>query len=147
MVGSNPCNTDLELKLFLCETRTKFVIVEPDLLDSILPAALESGIHQENIFLLNTQTNVTRKGFDSWKSLLRYGTSDWKHFDDEKIARSTIAALLYTSGSSGTPKAAAVSHYALIARTLSMLDDTSKRYEVSIHLLRELRNSKLLRTV
>ena len=138
-MGSNPCSTDLESKLFLRETRTKYVVVEPDLLDSILPAARESGIHQENIFLLDTRTNVTRKGFDSWKTLFRHGKGDWKHFNDEKVARSTIAALLYTSGSSGTPKAAAVSHYALIARTLSMLDNTSKRYEVSIHVHEQLK--------
>ena len=74
-----------------------------------------------------------------------HGASNWKQFNDKKLARSTIAALLYTSGSSGTPKAAALSHFNLVARNASMLDDTTKPYEVSIRFNLVLQGSILYR--
>ncbi|OAP55592.1 hypothetical protein AYL99_10565 [Fonsecaea erecta] len=41
---------------------------------------------------------------------------DWIRFDDEQVSKRTTAARLFSSGTTGLPKAAALSHYNLIAQ-------------------------------
>jgi 4-coumarate--CoA ligase len=70
-------------------------------------------------------------GFQSWEILLRYGESTWERFNDEKTSNETIASLFLTSGTTGLPKVAAVSHRGSIARCLASSDPDPKPYSVS----------------
>jgi len=130
-IGSNPTHTFLELKHLLTISRPKVLIVEPDLLENVLPAAKECGISTSNILIFNTRSQTIPSGFKSWEILLQAGESDWIRFDDEKLAKSTTAALLCTSGTSGLPKVAALSHHALVAANIQAYDSKNKPYKVT----------------
>jgi long-subunit acyl-CoA synthetase (AMP-forming) len=133
-VGSNPGSTPQELAHMLNLTSTRYVLVSPPLLPSLLQATtnLSVPIPNTNIFIFDTPHNPsTPPGFQSWKELLENGEGSWKAFIDVKSSKETIASLFSTSGTTGLPKVAAVSHYASIARCIASYDPKPKDYPVS----------------
>ena len=75
---------------------------------------LESGAHSSRISLKDPGTSFA--DIHDLESLLAYGESDWTRLLDEESAKATPAAYFATSGTSGLPKAAILSHAALIAQ-------------------------------
>lgn len=101
-------------------TQAKFLISEPDLLSrSYVP------LPADNIFVFETDDQLHDLPFRSWRHLLMFGECDWL-----KPTRSTTAALLSTSGTSGLPKAAMVSHHSLIAQCAHCDDSHMKPFSV-----------------
>lgn len=93
------------------------------------PAAETAGVSAQNTFIFDTFTEYEDCEFRSWKVLLKCPESDWVTFDDENLAKSTVAALMSTSGTTGLPKAAKCSHYSQVAQSV-MLAEGKKPYEV-----------------
>lgn len=115
--------------LFLT-SEAKFVIVEEDHLKCVQEAWIELGLNLDNIFLFNTFSPPRSGMFRDWNVLFEYGELDWMSFEDEKMAKTTIACLMSTSGTTGLPKAAQFSHYAKIAESIVLHEDR-KPYDVS----------------
>ncbi|KAK4696726.1 hypothetical protein P7C71_g1233, partial [Lecanoromycetidae sp. Uapishka_2] len=67
----------------------------------------------------------------SIKDLLEYGEADWICFQDEEEAKNTAAALLSTSGTTGLPKAAIISHYSCVMQNVMIQDSEHKTYKIS----------------
>lgn len=67
----------------------------------------------------------------SWKELLNNGEEDWVRFDDLNTVRQTTAARLFSSGTTGLPKAVIITHYNLIAQHEIVLSVNSRPYPVS----------------
>lgn len=130
--GTNPSYTQFELAHHYKTSETKFVIAEPELLPVVLGAASESHVPKSNIWIFNPTGQEAPDGFRSWTSLLEHGERDWVRFDDEKVSRSTIAARLFSSGTTGLPKAAAISHYNLVAQHIIVNEVDRAPYEVGI---------------
>jgi len=131
-VGSNPSYTALELGHLLSTTRSKYLIIEESLLDKAVPALIHCKILASRVYIFPTgYTMNVCAGFKSWEVLLHYGEQDWIRFNNEKRAKSTTAALLSTSGTTGMPKAASLSHYAHVAAGISMKSITKKPYAIS----------------
>jgi 4-coumarate--CoA ligase len=128
--ASNPSYKTSELNNLFTLAKTKFVIVEPDLLPSLLPAARQYGLSESKIFTFDMRTDAKFHEFEALGSFLNYAESDWVHFNDEKRAKETIAALLFTSGTTGLPKAAAMSHFSLVSMNVAIRDLQPKPYEV-----------------
>ena len=129
-VGSNPAYKALELEHLVSITEPKFFITEAGLWEDALPAT-KAAISLTKTFVLGT--NGAESGLNScrpWSDLLQHGEKDWLRINDEATAKSTIAVLQSTSGTTGLPKVAASSHYALVASGIAMRESTVKPYAV-----------------
>jgi acyl-CoA synthetase (AMP-forming)/AMP-acid ligase II len=133
-VGSNPGNTPLELAHIFSHISVQCIITSPDQLSTIMLSNrnLSIPIPNTNILIFNTPHKPSIPyGFQSWDTLLQHGESPWEHFTDEKASKEVISSLFSTSGTTGTPKIAAVSHHATIARCIASYDPHPKPYPVS----------------
>jgi 4-coumarate--CoA ligase len=70
-------------------------------------------------------------GFKSWRTLLNHGEADWQRFDDLATASNTIAARLFSSGTTGLPKAAEISHYNFIAQHCMVQEFVHRPYKAT----------------
>jgi acyl-coenzyme A synthetase/AMP-(fatty) acid ligase len=92
--------------------KVRMVIAEPDLLRNVVGPALEYGIPEERTLAFGDDS---MDGHQSWRTLFSHGESDWPRFNDLETSRNTTLARLFSSGTTGLPKAANLSHYNLIA--------------------------------
>lgn len=127
--GSNPHYTTSELTHLLTLSEVKYIITEEESWKNMQGAAESVGISPENIFMFDTSTTYESSEFRSWKVLLESAESGWITFDDEHLAKTTVAALMSTSGTTGLPKAAQCSHYSQVAQSVILAED-KKPYEV-----------------
>ena len=128
--GTNPAYTQYELTHHFKTAAAKFVVTEPELLPAVLAAAKEYHIEQASIRIFNPINQAIPDGFSSWQTLMECGERDWVRFDDEKTSKSTTAARLFSSGTTGLPKAASLSHYNLIAQHTLVNETNRPPYEV-----------------
>lgn len=128
--GTNPSYTPFELVHHIKTAQTKFLLTEPEMMDQIKDAAKQSGIRDSKIFILNFLGQKIPAGFKPWTFLLEHGEKDWVRFDDEHTAKTTTAARLFSSGTTGLPKAAMLSHYNLIAQHTLVHEYVKKPYPV-----------------
>lgn len=68
----------------------------------------------------------------SWKRLFDAGEDDWVRFNNLDTARRTTAARLFSSGTTGLPKAVMITHYNLIAQHELVHAATSRPFPVSL---------------
>ena len=131
--GTNPSYQPYELSHAIKAAKIKFLIVEPEILKHAVKAADDSGaISRERILIFdNREGQEVPKGFKSWRTLLEHGEEDWERFDDAEISKKTTAARMFSSGTTGLPKAAMLTHYNLIAQHIQINDWKPKPYEVS----------------
>jgi 4-coumarate--CoA ligase len=130
-VGSNPAYKTLELSHLLSITEPKFFLIEEDLLSDVLPT-IENFIARTRTFILSAKKDeLNPNGCRHWSDLLQHGEDDWTRINDTQAANSTIAVLQSTSGTTGSPKAAATSHYALVAAGVAMQESGQRQYEVT----------------
>ncbi|EME78745.1 uncharacterized protein MYCFIDRAFT_205158 [Pseudocercospora fijiensis CIRAD86] len=107
--GSNPAYQPFELAHHFRAAKVQAVIAEPDLLLHVAAAAKQTGIPTERIFVFDKRG---QKAYQSWERLFNHGESDWPRFDDLETAKNTTLARLFSSGTTGLPKAAVLSHHA-----------------------------------
>ena len=129
-VGTNPSYTHYELTHHFKTALTKFVIVEPDLLPAVLAAAKESNIQEANIWMFADESDAFPSGFESWRTLLKHGEKDWIRFNNVEQSKRTTAARLFSSGTTGLPKGAEISHYNLVAQHILVNEVHPSPYEV-----------------
>jgi len=147
-LGSNPANQVFELDHAVRLTTPKLIITSKDVLPVVLQVCATNGIPTSRVYVLDvaafpfyfgSPSPTYRLPEDSLvdcdvgashyvTDLLSYGEADWVSFSDEQTAKATPAAYFSTSGTSGYPKAAVISHYALVSHHLSIHQDVP--YEV-----------------
>ena len=128
--GTNPSYTPFELTHHIKTAKSRFLITEPEMLPNILTAAKECEIPESSIWIFDVLGQAIPKGFRSWKELLKHGEKDWVRFDDEKLSKQTTAARLFSSGTTGLPKAAVISHYNLVAQHTLVHEYKTKPWRV-----------------
>ncbi len=143
--GSNPSYQFFELDHLFKLAEPTFIITSQDLLPNVLAAASSSKIPPRDIFCLDVvslnvlgstlspPTPPRVSGDCIWRGdgatprnvaeLLDYGEEDWLRMSNEEDARAAPAAYFTTSGTSGLPKAAIISHAALISHHKCIYQD------------------------
>lgn len=128
--GTNPSYTEFELVHHLKTAQCKFLITEPEMLESALRAAKECGIPLERVLIFDVHDQKIPHGMKSFKTLMECGEKDWVKFDDEKTSKTTTAARLFSSGTTGLPKAALLSHHNFVSQHTLVFECDTKDYEV-----------------
>jgi len=114
--ATNPAYTPYEMVHALKIAKVKLVIVQPELVKPLEKAIHDVGMSDDKIIVFNPDSEAAPKGCMTWSDLLSHGEKDWIRFDDLQTAKSTEAARLFSSGTTGLPKAASLSHHNLVAQ-------------------------------
>lgn len=152
-MGSNARSQPNELEHILELADPKLIITSREALPTVLDVSASRGMLPSQVCLLDETApdHITQLllagplayaaagvaylpgGGDgcclNFAHLLGYGENDWISFDNEAIAKSTPAAMFSTSGTGGLPKAALLSHHAIVSHHLSINYDVP--YEVT----------------
>jgi acyl-CoA synthetase (AMP-forming)/AMP-acid ligase II len=115
--GTNPSYTSHELAHHFRTADVRFVLSEPEILGPVLEAAKVVGIPESSVRIFNSlPEQAVPEGRVSWKEFYNHGEECWVEFDDEVKSRTTAAARLFSSGTTGLPKAVTNTHRNLIAQ-------------------------------
>lgn len=128
--GSNPSYTSFELNHHIRTSHARFLFAEPQMLATTLRSAKDCGIPATRVFTFDTKDQSPVTGQKSWTDLFEHDEADWMTFNEPSQAKSTISTLSFTSGTTGFPKAAMISHLYAINQ-LQTLKGQNPPYEVS----------------
>ncbi|KAL2850628.1 hypothetical protein BJY01DRAFT_233148 [Aspergillus pseudoustus] len=129
--GTNPSYTAHELAHHFRASETRFVISEPEIVAAVQAATEEVGIPNLNIRIFDTQGQRLEPGQVSWKEFFTFGEEGWVEFRDGRLSKTTSAARLFSSGTTGLPKAVTITHQNLIAQNESVFEVNPRPYEAS----------------
>lgn len=129
--GSNPSYTPYELAHHIRASESKFLFSEPEILDSLISAVGETDIPKQNVWVFDNLGQAIPDGMQSWKQLLEVGEEDWVRFNDLETCQQTTAARLFSSGTTGLPKAVTITHHNLIGQHELVHGMNSHSYPVS----------------
>ncbi|KAJ7366661.1 phenylacetyl-CoA ligase [Mycena albidolilacea] len=121
----SPANPDFgpkELEYQLKATKAALIITHPDALETSASAAQSIGMSPERILVFDVPGASTAK-LVTVNDLVKRG-SQLEAFTERKLrpgeGKTKLAFLSFSSGTTGTPKAVAIPHIALIANVLQM---------------------------
>ncbi|KAL2838702.1 hypothetical protein BJY01DRAFT_32974 [Aspergillus pseudoustus] len=136
-MGSNARSQPQELEHILTLAEPKLIITNREALPTVLNVSTSKGMLSNQVCLLDESapdhiaqlfgagpalylSDCGDESYLSFTNLLGYGENDWIAFNDEMIAKSTPAAMFSTSGTGGLPKAAILSHHAIVSQHLTI---------------------------
>ncbi|PWY67174.1 acetyl-CoA synthetase-like protein [Aspergillus heteromorphus CBS 117.55] len=152
-MGSNARSQPQELDHILQLAQPRLIITSREALPTVLSVSADRGILPSQVCVLDEAAGdhiahrllvgplayavagapYLPSGDNSscmnFAHLLGYGESDWVAFQDEARAKATPAAMFSTSGTGGLPKAALLSHHAIVSHHRSIHYEVP--YEVS----------------
>lgn len=135
--GTNPSYTTYELSHAIKTARIQFLIAEPGLLQTAVAAAESCGLPQSHIFIFDVPNDPLSKEMVTtsanaprpWRWLFQQGEAGWRRFDDRQTCASTSAARLFSSGTTGLPKALDMTHFNFIAQHTMVLEHKPRDFE------------------
>ncbi|TID19700.1 AMP-binding enzyme domain-containing protein [Venturia nashicola] len=130
--GTNPSYTSYELAHAIRTADIKFFVSEPELLENVILACKETSIPASSIFVFNIHApnSPVPHGLKSWTWLHTHGEADWDRFNDKKISETTTAARLFSSGTTGLPKALNMTHYNFVAQHTIVIEHRPRPYPI-----------------
>jgi acyl-CoA synthetase (AMP-forming)/AMP-acid ligase II len=130
--GTNPSYTVHELIHAINTAKIKFFISEPKFLPNVLRAAEDCRIPRSNLFVFDVldKAESLPEGVRSLSWLQQHGEQDWERFDDKKLSESTPVARLFSSGTTGVPKALDMTHWNFVAQHTIVMEYKPRPYSV-----------------
>jgi acyl-CoA synthetase (AMP-forming)/AMP-acid ligase II len=132
--GTNPSYTAAEIAHHIRASKAKYLISEPEILDPVLVAAKENNIPRQDIWIFDPIGQMIPPGWRSWKELLDFGEEDWVRLNGIETTSKTIAARLFSSGTTGLPKGTNITHCNLISQQELTINAFPRPYTVSLAL-------------
>ncbi|KAL0951459.1 hypothetical protein HGRIS_008147 [Hohenbuehelia grisea] len=118
---ANPAYTTDELLYQLETTKPVVLFTQADSLETALASARQHGLPNDRIVILDQSTHPS---FATLPGLIAYGLRQQTAFVERRLAageaKTKIAFLCFSSGTTGRPKAVAISHYAVIANVIQI---------------------------
>ncbi|KZT30745.1 amp dependent CoA ligase [Neolentinus lepideus HHB14362 ss-1] len=118
---ANPSYTADELEHQISLIKAKLLIVHPDSLQTAITAASSAGIPSDRIVLFDDGSETHRRTI---QRLIDDGLAKPPRFVERRLkpgeAKTKLAFLSFSSGTTGRPKAVAIPHYAPIANVIQM---------------------------
>jgi 4-coumarate--CoA ligase len=119
VTGSNPGSRSAqELIHHFQNTQTKYVIAQLHNLDLLEEATDACGIPDSRVFHLDQAPYTRRHRFRIWSMLTEYGLKPRDKFQNLDEQKSRPAVYAATSGTTGLPKAAILSHRYVVAQAV-----------------------------
>ncbi|RPD61672.1 amp dependent CoA ligase [Lentinus tigrinus ALCF2SS1-7] len=113
---SNPAYTADELAYQLQLTKSRLIITHPEVVAVTLEAARLAGVSPDRIALFDPHPGSVHANLPD---LISLGLKQQQVFTERRLKRgegkTKLALLLFSSGTTGKPKAVMISHYSLIA--------------------------------
>ncbi|KAF2104803.1 AMP-binding enzyme [Rhizodiscina lignyota] len=128
--GTNPAYTVAELEHSFRTAEVRFLIVGPHLLPNVRAAASKVGIPESNIFAFDVDGEDIPPGIRSWTTLQDHGEIDWERYDDIETGKRTSVSRLFSSGTTGLPKAMDMSSYNCTSQHTLVMEHRPRPYEV-----------------
>ncbi|KIX01159.1 uncharacterized protein Z518_08884 [Rhinocladiella mackenziei CBS 650.93] len=116
--GANPGFTETELEYQITALQPKILLVHPSLASTAKAAAARSAVPGLQLYIFSSRETGSLEGLPDWRIIL--GTPEqgeswrWRSLSPEE-AQTTIAAINFSSGTTGLPKGVCVSHFNAIS--------------------------------
>ncbi|KAJ7601056.1 hypothetical protein C8J56DRAFT_911988 [Mycena floridula] len=121
ITGANPDFASNELQYQMESSKACLVLAHPESLTVATSAARAAGISLDRIVLFNVQGQTKHPKYPTIEKLVWQGLSLQPQFVEPDIdARTKLAFLSYSSGTTGKPKAVAIPHIAVITNVIQM---------------------------
>ncbi|KAJ7601054.1 phenylacetyl-CoA ligase [Mycena floridula] len=120
--GANPEYSSHELQHQIEISKASFMLVDPDSLHVATSAAQQAGLPLDRIVFFNTESSIIRHAkYKTVEDLVQEGLNLEAKFVEPTIdARTKVAFLCFSSGTTGTPKAVAMPHGAVITNMVQL---------------------------
>ncbi|CVL03623.1 related to 4-coumarate--CoA ligase [Fusarium proliferatum] len=119
--GCSPSSSVEELAYQLADSESRLLVAGPDYLDKALMAADKVGLPRTNVLVFTDLQDAGRYPVRSWTNVWaseEHARSwKWRTFSSKEEAQSASAAINYSSGTTGLPKGAEISHYNIISNS------------------------------
>ncbi|KAG6853944.1 hypothetical protein C0991_012268 [Blastosporella zonata] len=131
--GANPDFSTDELYYQLEHTKASLIIAHPDSVNTAISAARKANIPLSRLVSFDTD-NESMTNYSSVNALIEKGLKMRPVFDERILkpgeAKTKLAFLSFSSGTTGKPKAVAIPHYALIANVIQIAahNNVNKNY-------------------
>ncbi|EGX91875.1 4-coumarate-CoA ligase 2 [Cordyceps militaris CM01] len=126
--GANPAYTPKEIAYQISNAKAKLILVHPSKMDDVLAAAAEASFPRDRIFHFSDDVSgraTNPHGLRDWTSFLgpeSAGTTwQWPSLSGAGAARTQLATINYSSGTTGLPKGVCGAHRNLVANVQQLI--------------------------
>lgn len=117
--GANPIYTVSEVAHQMKAIEAAVVLIHPSLLETGVAAAKQAKIPKDRLFIFSETESSPQHGVQDWRSMLASEAEaqswQWDTLEEGETAVKTIAAINFSSGTTGLPKGVCITHHNLVS--------------------------------